>query len=185
MNRLISANVQRKNGENSYVLLWTLLCLFFLALGNVVLHTNLFWPSEHMALEIQSIFSPTIFGLKDLLAKTRGELLCVVLIACAELVKIPRRFIGCIFAIRSFLFGYCGAYMTITASTSISYVKWALFLIYNACFLSALICFSTYILLRIEGRRKKGTFSHFATIFCEAVLAFAMNSVYYFLLSNI
>ena len=189
-----------KNGKDQYdfggLLLLMLVCLLFLIAGNVVFHVGTFpvmgealqYLSRHFSFDMQA-YSTTADFLWAVMIASRGDILCVLLIAFSRLVKIQRLFVSAVFAYRSFVFGFCGAYIIgaigLLGSFLHGCVSWVLFFIYHIFYFALLICFgaatfATDVQVRL-GRR----LGYIITVCGEIALVILFNVIYYFLISKI
>lgn len=185
-------SVSKKNDIPLFdALFFMLLCLFFLICGNIVFHTALLplngsatsllekhWQSKEME-------QPFLSGV---LSSSGNDLLCLVLIAASGVFKRKNCVIGGVFAYKSLLFGYCGAYMASVVcqmpKATNATMAWLLFFLRYIAYFSILIFFG---IATANGDRKRGVDKarYMLTICCEMGLIILINCVYYFLINKL
>lgn len=196
MTRYAVSRDKRNTNELYAVLLLMLTCLLFLVVGNILFHTKMLPVTVDVASRFQTHFSfseikeLTLFDfLFSVISASKSDLICLLFIAFSGLTKIPRTIIFGVFAYRSTVFGYCGAYIVATARTVGSFwetsVMWLLFFVYHIAYFSVLICFGAFTIQNTSVRSIKAQIGYFATVCCELALTILLNVVYYFLISII
>lgn len=196
MNRSI---VKKQTGSPDFggILILMLVCLVALVLGNLLFHARALPQTNDGSLRLWSLFSfepssvhsPVDF-LLSVIGASRGDVLCVILISVAYLIKIPRLFISSVLAYRSFLFGFCGAYIISAIGSQISFfqgcVTWGLFFVYHISFFAILICFSSSIFASLRDGWSAARIVNYLLIICgEISLVLLLNVIYYFLISKL
>ena len=172
-------------------LFFMLLCLFFLICGNIVFHTALLplngsatsllvnhWQPK----EIEQSFLSTVLSLSG------NDLLCLALVATSGVFKKQSYVICGVFAYKSLLFGYCGAYMASAVcqmpNATNATIAWLLFFLRYIAYFSILIFFG---MATANGDRRRGVDKarYVLTVCCEMGLVILINCTYYFLINKL
>lgn len=197
MNHAAIGKIQKNQYNLGSIFFLMLVCLVFLVLGNIVLHAEIFpitneasqYLLRHFSFEFQDGSSLADF-LWAVIIASRGDILCVLLIAISHLVKMQKLFITAIFAYRSFVFGFCGAYIISTINVIGSFwcgcVAWTLFFVYHISLFAVLICFGSATIGKNTRPPRLGErIGYVITVCGEIALVIFLNVVYYFLISKI
>lgn len=188
-----------KKGENKQlgVFLLILICVLFLSIGNALCHSKILPVTEtaevhffsFVALRDQNICAFNDF-LRSVIWGARGDIYCLLLIAFSRLTKIPRIFTYFIFAYRSLLFGFCGAYLIERIGRFDSFLFgslfWLIFFVYHIIYFAILICFGDATLRWYSNGSAMISWGRYVlTVFVECALIILVNLIYYFLISKI
>lgn len=190
---------KNKKGENELlgVFILMLICVLFLSIGNTLCHTKLLPVTETAEAHFASFISlrnQNVRAFNDFLRSViwgaRGDIGCLLLIAFSRLTKIPRIFTYFIFAYRSLLFGFCGAYLIERIGRFDSFLFgslfWLIFFVYHIIYFAILICFGD---ATIRWHTNSGAMiswgRYVLTVFAECALVILVNLMYYFLISKI
>jgi len=179
--------------KQAWSLVFMLISFASLTVGNVIFHSGLF-PlqnlsfSRYFSLEMDQ-FSGFSAYFWAVVKACRTDLWCVLFIAFSNLARIPKVILVGVFTYRSFLFGFCGAYLIsgIHSTTVLAneFLVWGLFFLYHVLLFAILICFGAFTAsLNLSPRSFKGM-KYALTVCCELSLVIFMNMVYYFLISKI
>lgn len=175
------------------ILILILTCFVFLTLGNVIFHFH-FLPVNGNSISRYFSFDVTEFATFTeyfwaVVKACRLDILCVVLIALADLTRFPRTFLIGLFMYRSFLFGFCGAHLISEIGAASYFIRgffsWLLFFLYHIALFSILICFGAFSASGRRGLKPYRRLNYLLTVFCELTLVVFLNLVYYFLISKI
>lgn len=196
MSRAVIGKIEKDQYHFCGILLLMLVCLLFLIAGNVVFHAGAFpttdvasqYLSRHFSFDMQDYSTAADF-LWAVMIASRGDILCILLIAFSRLVKTQKLFISAVFAYRSFVFGFCGAYIIGTIGLFESFlhgcVSWILFFIYHIFYFALLICFGSATFVTDVQVRLGRRLGYIITVCGEIALVILFNVIYYFLISKI
>ncbi len=187
----------QRNQPDFIDVLWLMfICLVALIVGNFSFHFGVFPVTEsstlylwqYFSFSVQNIHSLTDFLWAVILA-SRSDLICLLLIAVSPLVKIQKSFVFCVLGYRSFLFGFCGAYMISSIGSNVSFARgcvfWLIFFLYHVALFAVLICFASATFSWWQRKRSIDIIACFFTVCGELALLILLNAVYYFLISKI
>lgn len=196
MSRAVIGKIEKDQYDFGGILLLMLICLLSLIAGNVMFHAGTFpatdvasqYLSRHFSFDMQD-YSTVADFLWAVIIASRGDILCVLLIAISRLVKAQKLFVSVVFAYRSFVFGFCGAYIIgmigLFGSFLHGCVSWVLFFIYHIFYFAVLICFGSATLAADVQIRLGRRLHYIITVCGEIALVILLNVIYYFLISKI
>lgn len=196
MNSVFPHKNRKETGDLLSILALMLICLSFLILGNILYHSNIFPATEETDSHFHAYVS---IGMQEgqglssflisVISASHVDILCVLLVAFSRLTKIPKLFLGCVFAYRSLLFGYCGAYIVARIGTFDSFAQgcliWLIFFLYHIVYFAVLICLGEATLRRRDHMPFLFRVRYLITIFAEIALVILLNAIYYFLISKV
>lgn len=190
------SNIPYFPGVAWYSLILAAVCLAFLAVGNILYHSQILPMTEITELKLArfisqedgSVSSP--LSLAAIALASKWDIICLLLVSFSRLTKIPGAFISSVLSCRSIAFGFCGAYIVgmipHAASSLHGCLMWIVFFLYHIAYFSVLICFSAET-LQANSRPTSmvKNIRYLISILAECSLIIFFNLIYYFLINKI
>lgn len=166
-------------------------CLVGLVFGNLVFHARLIPMTANGIRYLADYFSFDLANYQTLsqflwavILSARGDILFVALIAIALFFKARYGYLFFLFVCKSFIFGFCGAFIIDSIAFFDSFfagcLSWVLFFVYHIALFSILLCFGA---LTVSWHAKRNMWRYYMTICGEISLVILLNAIYYFLIS--